>query len=234
MRVQKEREMDSIPSAGDPVGGTPAWQSLSDGLLAGFCHELGGRASAFASIAHLANRDSMRAGFVVGEIERESERLIRLANLLRVLPRHEGQGLRTTALEPSVTEALELARYHHGLRAIELESALGSDLPAVRVDRNLLMQSLLLLVAATARHAFGEGRDRVRVSGSRDGDTVIVRIEAPSGARQDWGLSPWLDTPPPTVDPTSLAAFRDRWARDGGALDALPDGGYRLALPITR
>ena len=48
MRVQKEREMESMPAAGDPVGGTPAWQSLSDGLLAGFCHELGGRASAFA------------------------------------------------------------------------------------------------------------------------------------------------------------------------------------------
>lgn len=233
MRPSKPTEPDpTLVDGADPVGRTPAWRTLSDALLAGFCHELGGRASAFVSIAHLATRETVRTGFVLNEIERESERLARLASLLRVLPRHESLGPRAVSLTAAVQEALELARYHHGLRAIELSAELAPSLPAVRVDKNAFTQSLLILLAATARRALTLGHARLRVTATQEEADVVVRLDSVADAHQDWGLSSWMDAPPPVVDPVSLETVRERWARDQVSVQELEEGnGFELRLP---
>lgn len=214
------------------IGATTAWLTLSDGLLAGFCHELGGRASAFVSLAHLATRESVRAGFVVQEIERESEQLARLANLLRVLPRHASDRPRPVSLRTTLVEAVELARYHHGLRAIEFELDLDDDLPAFRVDRNAFIQSLLILIAASARKATLLHRDTLRFVGRTQGEGIRLTIESLARVARDSGPATWLDTPPPEVDETSLDVVRERWSEKGCHL-TVSDDGFELKLPLS-
>ena len=219
-------------SDSNSVGTTNAWLTLSDGLLAGFCHELGGRASAFVSLAHLATRESVRAGFVVEEIERESEQLARLANLLRVLPRHAPDRPRPVSLRATLVEAVELARYHHGLRAIEFELDLDDDLPAFRVDRNAFIQSLLILIAASARKATLLHKDTLRFVARTEGEGIRLDIESLARASRDSGPATWLDTPPPEIDDTSLDVVRERWKEKGCRLTASDDG-FAMELPLS-
>lgn len=61
-----------------------------------------------------------------------------------------------------------------GSRALEIDSAVASDLPTVETDRQKLVQILVNLLANAIK--FTPDRGKVRIEASREGDHVLVRV----------------------------------------------------------
>ena len=137
--------------------------------------------------------EMLRDGIVASDAKRaeyyrhitaESERLSRLINNVLEYARLE-KGTRDVALVtapvlPVVREATELVRPHLDAEGFVLEIDADGDLPAVRFERDALLQVLFNLIDNAVKYT-GDGAKRIVLRIDRDGDAVriVVRDHGP-------------------------------------------------------
>ena len=127
-----------------------------------------------------------------GSITGETERLSRLINNVLEFSRIE-RGARTFELRigdvaPVVREAVELLRPHAATHGLMLDFAADVDLPAVRFERDALLQVVFNLVDNAVKYGRGEPA-RVEVGCRREGAgvAIVVRDHGPGVPRQELG-----------------------------------------------
>jgi signal transduction histidine kinase len=132
--------------------------------------------------------EMLRDGLVAGEEKRreyygsitaETERLSRLINNVLELSRLE-RGARSLELSvgevlPVVREAVELLRPHAAAHGLALELTAEEPLPAVRFERDALLQIVFNLVDNAVKYGRGEPA-RIEVACQRAGDGVAIRV----------------------------------------------------------
>ncbi len=125
-----------------------------------------------------------------GSITAETERLSRLINNVLEFSRLE-KGARELELcvgdvAPAVREAVDLLRPHAAQHGLALELTLDDALPAVRFERDALLQVLFNLIDNAVKYGRGEPA-RIEVSCRRAGDGVLlaVRDHGPGVPREE-------------------------------------------------
>ncbi len=113
-------------------------------------------------------------------ITAESERLSRLINNVLEFSRLE-KGTRDVtltsgALAPIVREAVELVRPHVEAEGFALRVEVDGDLPAVRYERDALLQVLFNLVDNAVKYARDAGERLIVVRATPDGDGVHLAV----------------------------------------------------------
>lgn len=132
--------------------------------------------------------EMLRDGLVAGEDKRreyygsitaETERLSRLINNVLEFSRLERGAraleLRVGDVRPVVREAVDLLRGHAEQHGFELSLALDEELPAVRFERDALMQVVFNLVDNAIKYGRG-APSRIEVSCARAGEGVAVSV----------------------------------------------------------
>jgi signal transduction histidine kinase len=184
-----------------------------------------------------------------GSITAEAERLSRLINNVLEFSRLE-KGARTLTLSagdlgPAVREAVELLRPHAAEHGLALELAIEEGLPAVRFERDALLQILFNLIDNAIKYGRGKPAS-IEISCRRaaGGVALAVRDHGPGVPREELGriLEPFyrrgdeLTRSAPGAG-IGLALVRSLAQRMGAALvlrNAVPSGlEASLTLPAA-
>ncbi len=203
--------------------------------------------------------EMLRDGLVASEAKRqeyyatitgESERLSRLVDNVLEFSKLEG-GRRDLAIAvgmvgPVLTDAAEKLAPHAAREGFSLAVRVEDDLPAVRFDRDALLQVLFNLVDNAMKYAKGSDRRTVELEARRDGEavTVAVRDFGPGVARGQLErvFEPFYRVESELTRTTKgtgigLALVKELAERMGAAVSgANADGGgfrVRLAFPVA-
>jgi signal transduction histidine kinase len=180
----------------------------------------------------------------------ESERLSRLVDNVLEFSKLEG-GRRELAISvgmigPVLADAAEKLAPHAAREGFSLAVRVADDLPAVRFDRDALLQVLFNLVDNAMKYAKAAERRTVELEARRDGDAVVVVVRdfGPGVARPQLervfepfyrGESELTRTTKGTG--IGLALVKELGERMGAAVSgANADGGgfrVRLAFPVA-
>jgi hypothetical protein len=214
-----ERETSPSPTAPADL----LWRQLGDGLLRGIGHELNNRIGAVRAVAQVLTADGEPSPLEAALIA-ETERLQRVADLLRLLPRRaaEPEAVQVADLVPELFALLELHSEWPDIRyRWEVE---GEPLP-VRVEPSTLLHALgIVMLAAAERADRTHGRTvAVRCRGTERELELEVRVPgepADGGAESGWRVDAGVAGP-------LLAEL-------GGTLDAGPPEarGRRVAVSL--
>jgi signal transduction histidine kinase len=166
------------------VSVTVGYAERRSNFVAAVTHELKTPLTAIRMYAEM-----LRDGLVPSEAKRaeytrtitdESERLSRLIdNVLEFARLERGRrelALRAGPLAPVLEEAVAKLASHAARQGFELELAVEPGLPAVRFDRDALLQVLFNLVDNAMKYARGAGARRVVVEARREGSGVQVAV----------------------------------------------------------
>jgi two-component system, OmpR family, sensor histidine kinase VicK len=200
--------------------------------------------------------EMLRDGIVASDAKRaeyyrhitaESERLSRLINNVLEFARLE-KGTREVALVtapvlPVVREATELVRPHLEAEGFVLEIDSDGDLPAVRFERDALLQVLFNLIDNAVKYT-GDGAKRIVLRLARDGDTVriVVRDHGPGVPAQHLAhvFEPFYRgehelTRRSKGTGIGLALVRGLVERMGGRVRGRngPDGGFEVTIALA-
>jgi signal transduction histidine kinase len=198
--------------------------------------------------------EMLRDGLVPGDAKRaeyyrtitdESERLSRLIDNVLEFARLE-RGRRELTLHagpvaPVLEEAAARLRTHAEREGFALELAVEPGLPAVRFDRDALLQVLFNLVDNAMKYARGTGVRRVVLEARRAGDAVEVAVRdfGPGVAARHLSkiFEPFYRGEDELVRTTQgtgigLALVRELSTRMGAAVSGAnaADGGFRVSL----
>jgi signal transduction histidine kinase len=133
--------------------------------------------------------EMLRDGLVSGDAKRreyyatitdESERLSRLVDNVLEFSKLEGGrrelAITVGAVGPVLEEALEKLGAHAAREGFDVSVDIAPDLPAVRFDRDALLQVIFNLVDNAMKYAKGSAQNRIELEARRDGDAVIVSV----------------------------------------------------------
>jgi two-component system NtrC family sensor kinase len=156
-------------------------------LAAGLAHEIGNPISALMGLQDLVlagglspeeERDFMQ------RMRRETERIHRILRDLLQFARPAAQPLSEEPQEPgdvevAVRDTAALVAPQRSLKEVSLELELASDLPAVRLGHEQLMQVILNLVMNAADAVGAGGKIRVAAERSSGGVRLLVEDDGP-------------------------------------------------------
>ena len=204
--------------------------------------------------------EMLRDGLVPSESKRqeyyatitgESERLSRLVDNVLEFSKLEG-GRRDLAIAvgmvgPVLADAAEKLAPHAASLGFALAVRVASDLPAVRFDRDALLQVLFNLVDNAMKYAKSSDRRTVELEARREGEAVVVAVRdfGPGVARAhlERVFEPFYRGESELTRTTKgtgigLALVKELSERMGAAVSgANADGGgfrVRLAFPVAR
>jgi signal transduction histidine kinase len=127
----------------------------------------------------LVPSDEKRAEYY-RHITTEAERLTRLINNVLELSRLEKGNRAVTlaggSLEPVLREAADLLRPHVAAEGFELLVEVAAPLPAVRFERDALVQMICNLVDNAVKYGRGGASNRIELRGRHDAGSVYVAV----------------------------------------------------------
>jgi signal transduction histidine kinase len=211
-------------------------------LAAGLAHEVGNPLGAIAGYAEIA-RARLPAGAdpdladAVDRIAAAASRIDRTVRELLDFARPAPLDLRPVRIEAALEAALRLARVQARFRAVEVETAIPADLPAVVADERLLAQAFLNVLLNAGDAMGGRGRVRVSARAAAGGVAVEVADTGPGISPDDLPriFDPFFTTKDPGAGTGLGLAICHRIAESfGGSIEAesAPGGGatFRLRL----
>lgn len=163
------------------IADSAAWRRVSDGILAGICHDLSGRFTALSGIVYLAHEDGRIDETLIQETQAEFDRFEELIRLLRLLTGDRDRVLEPVTIPELWPVVLALFRRQHELDRIQLRVEGGVGIPPVVAAWTGLTKMILILLTAAARVAQRAGGDGVEIVLGTEGDTVLLAIEAAGG-----------------------------------------------------
>src|SRR5215218_888257 len=137
------------PERSDGAADGP-WLVVSDALLRGVGHAMNNRAAALSAVVQVL-ASSGPQGPLEGALRSETERLQRVVELLRLLPRRWESDPEPVLVEELVPSALELLALHSDLPETRFRWEANGALPPVLVEPSLLIHVLCLLGTAAAK-----------------------------------------------------------------------------------
>ena len=159
----------------------------SQQLIFDIFHEIGNLVAAIRLQAHLLDEDLGAVGLARASLEIEGLGA-RTTSLLSVArPLMTGVSAGATCEPVEVLAGVEDLLLDVGLRGVELEVDVASDLPAVPIERNVL-HPLLSSLAGDALEALG-GKGTLGLSASRSAEFVEIRVI--DSAAPDASLASW-------------------------------------------
>ncbi|HEY8484269.1 MAG TPA: hypothetical protein VIL13_06650 [Longimicrobiales bacterium] len=216
--------MSTAGAASAELQDSEVWRSLSDGVVAGICHDLTGRLTALSGIVYLGRLEGRIDGEIAKQIEAELDRLELSIRLLRLL--REGGG-RLEPIQPLelVGTVLRLFQRHRDLGHLEVEvRSDGADLPPVMARWAELCKAVLVVVVGAAREARAAGATRLALEVRGEGGVVVLALEVPA--------APGVTAKEAAE---SVDAVRGEIAKLGGAVEVgVGDGGgrrFEIRLP---
>jgi hypothetical protein len=199
-----------------------AWLDVSDGLLRGVGHALNNRAAALSAVVQVLASEA--EGPLEGALRSETERLQRVVELLRLLPRRWESEPEPVLVDDLVKSAIELLALHGDLPETRYDWTADGSLPPILVEPSLLTHVLCLLGTAAAREAARNGARSVAFRGSSTAEAVRMEIAVgegnPAYGNGDAGES---------LDPGAAEALL---ARAGGSFEMEKEGGLRMTVSL--
>jgi hypothetical protein len=141
------------------------WPELVDRVLHGLCHDLTGRVSAILGLTYLLESSGGDPSPVAPLMNPELEGMEEVIRFLRLLP---DDATEPELLAPGelLPELAALVRAQRGLENVKITVEGVAEAPAVRVDRTLLIRSLLILLTASAESTVLTGAKGVELIAS--------------------------------------------------------------------
>jgi hypothetical protein len=207
-----------------PGGGTDGpWLGVSDALLRGVGHALNNRAAAISAVVQVLASEA--EGPLEGALREETERLQRVVELLRLLPRRWESEPEPVLVDDVVRSAIELLVLHADLPETRYEWTTEGSLPPVLAEPSLLTHVLCLLGTAAAREAARTGARSVALRGSSTGDAVRVEISVGEG-------NPAYASPDERGGSADADAAGALLARAGGSFEVETEEGLKLSFTL--
>jgi hypothetical protein len=216
--------MSGSTGEGSAPAAEGAWLVVSDALLRGVGHAMNNRAAALSAVVQVL-ASSGPQGPLEGALRSETERLQRVVELLRLLPRRWESDPEPVLVGDLVPSALELLALHSDLPETRFAWEADGSLPPVLVEPSLLIHVLCLLGTAAAKEAARTGARAVSFRGSSDGDAVRVEIVVGEP-------DPSLADPAAPEGGEDPAAAEALLAHAGGELSVERDGELRMAFRL--
>ncbi len=194
--------------------------SVTGNVLRGLNHAFSNRLSSLGAVG--AGLGAPEDGPVGAQVDAEAERLERLLRLYRLLPFASGVP-EPAQVTCAADDALALFQYHLAFRDVPCEVDGDPTTPPVLLNPATLMQAVLLLLCAAARHLGEETMPegiRLRYEGNADAVELVAETNAVASLGGD--------------EPPELRALR--WiARDAAveaAVAVTPRGTVRATLRL--
>jgi nitrogen-specific signal transduction histidine kinase len=199
------------------------WLRLSEALLDGLQHALNNRLGTVSALAQLVEADLPPEHALAGMLSREVQRLESTVALLSAMG-GSGEQPEPLQIEAILAQARELVQLHHSLREVPLEIEVQPGVLPLYVRPNLLLRSLLILLAAAGARCTEGSAILLRVTG----DDVSVRITI-ERAGQPVGD----ETVAGPLSGVTARGSESLLAREGGELrpSGSVAGGYVVVLP---
>jgi hypothetical protein len=200
-----------------------AWLVVSDALLRGVGHAMNNRAAALSAVVQVLATDAQ--GPLEGALRSETERLQRVVELLRLLPRRWDSEPEPVLVEDLMPNAIELLSLHSDLPETRYDWRADEPLPPVLAEPSLLTHVLCLLGTVAAREAAQTGARAVAFRGTSTGD--VVRVEISLGeANAAYAI------PGEPAEATDAGAAEALLARAGGSFRMETEGGLRMSFSL--
>ena len=179
---------DRDPSPGELLA-RAGWPSVETALLRGLAHDLSGRAAALGGLVELLGMGDEEKPPPLELLREEAGRLGEAVELLRLLAGDgEDAEAEPLALGPLLGDVLRLHRRHRGLESVETVLETGEDVPPVRVRRDVLVRTLLLLLGAAGRAVRNADGRRLDVElAGREGRAVVTLSLSGGGLETEEG-----------------------------------------------
>lgn len=209
------------------------WSRIADRVIHGLCHDLNGRAGSLSGLSFLLESQTGDTSSVLPFLDQELAQLEEAVRLLRMLP---DDATEAELLAPGeiLPDLALMVRVQRGLEDVPVDPGDYSQAPALRMDRTLLIRSLVFLLTGAAERVVQEGLDgvTVRATGTGPGLRLEVWPGPIDGAVQD---SRPQDLPSRLVLPEGVELWKEVLqgegveVREGVAED--PDVGIQLVFP---
>ncbi len=155
------------------VSASARWLTVHDDLLRGLAHDVSNRVATVSAIASLLDPARLPDERVLAGLRTDAERLERLLEQLRQLPRRADTEPEPMLAGDAVRMALALFAHHPDFRDVACTVVAADDVAPVRADPTALTHALCVALAAAARVGAG-----VRVALSTEGDVVRLDVSA--------------------------------------------------------
>jgi hypothetical protein len=209
-----------------------AWRTLADSLIAGITHDLNGRLTAMAGVAHLTRTLPHVPTELADILDDQATRLAESVRMLRALPMAPPGEAELLRVSDVLAEVAVLYRVRSGPEPPTLDVS-GDHGVVVRAAPGALAEAVLLLMAATEPRTATRGGRLILRHAVEEG-TAYVRIEAATAAATSTPPSPgsgrWPD-PAAAAEEASVIAerFGGRVLRSGAAEPTT----YEIQLPAV-
>lgn len=225
------------------ISDSPAWRRVSDGLIAGICHEVNDRISSLGGAMHIVRLDGRLNQQLDQLMKSELSALEELSRLLRMLADDDNRGEEAIQLEEHLPLVARLHALHSHLGDVPLRLAATEEAPPVLVRWPCLCRALLVLVALAAGEVAHRPEGGVVLELGRAGPQAALRVKAepgeatdaqdpsdPEASQAEWGTDPEeQDEAVEAVRAMATAAGGDLLWK-AGQLDA----GFELRLPALK
>lgn len=174
-----------MEKSGVTQGGDSArWLTVHDDLLRGLAHDVSNRVATVSAIASLLNPARLPTERVLAGLRADADRLERLLEQLRQLPRRADGEPEPMLAGDAVRTALALFAHHPDFREVACTVVAADDVPPVRADPVALVHAMCVALTAAAR--VGAGRSGATHAGvcvalSAEGDVVRLDVAANGG-----------------------------------------------------
>lgn len=163
------------------VSASARWLTIHDDLLRGLAHDVSNRVATISAIGTLLDPARLPDERVLASLRMDAERLERLLEQLRQLPRRADAEPEPMLAGDAVRTALALFACHPEFRDVVCTVVAADDVAPVRADPAALAHALCVALTAAARVGAGHGgaaRAGVRIALSTEGDVVRVDVSA--------------------------------------------------------
>lgn len=163
------------------VSASARWLTIHDDLLRGLAHDVSNRVATVSAIASLLDPARLPDERVLSGLRLDAERLERLLEQLRQLPRRADAEAEPMLAGDAVRTALALFACHPEFRDVACTVVAADDVAPVRADPVALAHALCVALTAAARVGAGRGgaaHAGVRVALSTEGDVVRLDVSA--------------------------------------------------------
>jgi hypothetical protein len=197
------------------------WLALSDALVRGVGHAMNNRIAALSAVVQVLTT-SGQGGPLVDALAVEAQRLLRTADLMRLLPRRWDAEAEPVLLPEVIRSAMELLPLHADLPDLTYVWQSDAELPPVLSEPSLLAHTACMMMACAAEEAARSGATRILIRGTSGPETVSLSVGPESG---------WAEYPPAVSDGESGEWALERLARRAGGELRVEKEGLVLEMP---